>query len=367
MFDLHSEMYSFYRNDIFLNKDGRNQLAEYRDLNISRLKEGLKKLGCKVPIRTPTQGSSAMKTLTQRPENNPDIDQDIDVSVIFRQEDLPENPLDARKRVLEGVIEGGGNFKKDPKARTNAVTVWYQEKYHVDLAVHRIYTNILGEEIIEHAGVSWSPRDPMDITRWFTDTVNSSSPSKENGATVIDCQMRRVVQLLKYFSKSRQSQNWNLPGGLIISALVVESYCPDYHRDDAALYKTMEAIHYRLQGNLKVDNPIDLSQQLTYKDEYVNQVRRFKDRLEDAIGWLSPLFETDCKEDALKAWNKVFRHSYWAELVEEIEEVKDLGKQIIAARAVNSLYTEQSGRLVISKPKGKSVQILPHRYYGENE
>ena len=143
MFDLHSEMCSFCSKHVRLSVDEKRQLAEYRDRNIRRLKDGLRQLGYKVPIRTPTQGGYAMNTLTQRPENNPDIDHDIDVATIFRRGDLPEDPLDARKRVLAGVREGGGNFKKEPEARTNAVTVWYQEGYHVDLAVHRVDTSIL--------------------------------------------------------------------------------------------------------------------------------------------------------------------------------------------------------------------------------
>lgn len=371
MFDLHSEMYTFYREHVLLSTDEKRQLTEYRDRNISRLKDGLKKLGYKVPVRTPTQGGSAMNTLTQRPENNPDVDHDIDIATIFRREDLPEDPLDARKRVLAGVVEGGGEFKKDPEARTNAVTVWYQDGYHVDLAVHRVYYNLLGEEVIEHAGVSWSPRDPMDITNWFNDTVKARSPSSENGATVASHQMRRIVQLLKYFSKSRSS--WNLPGGLIISALVAECYCPDCHRDDSALYETMKAMRHRLQGNLlqgnfEVYNPVDPSQKLTYKDEYINQVRRFRDRLDDAIRWLSPLFEIDCsKEDALKAWGEVFKHSYWMKLAEEIETAKTMGEQFKAARVAGSLYVAQSGQVLTSKPEGKSVQVPKHRNYGEDK
>lgn len=365
MFDLHSEMYSFYLDYVRLGKDETTQLADYRDLNISRLKEGLKKLGYKCPVRTCTQGGYAMKTLTQRPENNPDLDHDIDTATIFRREDLPENPLDARKRVLEGVIEGGGNFKKDPEVRTGAVTVWYQEGYHVDLPVYRVYTNYLGQEIIEHAGASWSPRDPMDITNWFNDEFIARSPSSQNGATVASHQMRRIVKLLKYFSKSRSS--WNLPGGLIISTLVAERYISDYYRDDLALYKTMEAIYYRLQGSLEVYNPVDSSIKLTYKDKYINQVRRFKETLEDAIEWLSPLSKTDCsKEDALKAWGTVFNHSYWPGLAEKIEAAKALGEQLRAARAAGSLYVGQSGRLFTSQPAGKSVHVPDHRFYGED-
>lgn len=362
MIDLHSEMYAFYRRQVFLSTDGKKQLAKYRDRNICRLKDGLKKLEYRVPIRTPAQGGYAMNTLVQRPENNPDTDHDIDIATIFKREDLPEDPLEARKRVLAGVIEGGGNFKQPPEARTNAVTVWYQENYHVDLAVHRVYTGYLGEEIIEQAGVSWTTRDPMEITNWFKDVAKAKSPSPDNGATVVSHQMRRIVQLLKYFSKSRSS--WSLPGGLIISALVANYFRPDYHRDDLALYDTMHSIYYHLQPPFDVYNPVDPSQKLTYKDEYIGQVSRFKERLGDAIRWLSPLLQADCtREDALEAWNKVFRHSCWIDFGEEAA-VKALGERLRVAGITGSLYVEQSGKLLTSKPKGRSLQVPGHRFYG---
>lgn len=366
MFDVHSEMHTFYRQHVFMEKTEREQLADYREKNIRRLKNGLKKLGYNAPIRTPTQGGYATYTLTQWPENNPDVDHDIDTATIFMREDLPESHLKARKRVLDGIIEGGGNFKRDPEARTNAVTVWYQEGYHVDLAVHRTYSDDSEQKIIEHAGTTWSSRDPMDITNWFNNLVNTYSPSNEEGATVESGQMRRIVQLLKYFSKSRSS--WSLPGGLIISVLVSECYSSDDHRDDQALYRTMESIRRRLQSNLAVYNPVDSSQELTYKDEYINQVSSLNDKLSDAARWLSPLFENDCtREDALSAWYKVFKHSYWTDLAEEIEAAKAKGERLRAARDAGSLFVSQTGQLSTSKREGKSVRIPDHRFHGGDQ
>jgi hypothetical protein len=306
-----------------------------------------------------------MGTLTQRPENNLDVDHDIDVATIFRREDLPEDPLDARKRVLAGVIQGGGNFKREPEARTNAVTVWYQEGYHVDLAVHRVCVSEWEQEPIEHAGVSWVSRDPMEITNWFDGVVAANSPSEELGATVAKHQLRRMVQLLKYFSKSRPS--WVLPGGLVITVLAVECYCPDYHRDDQALYNTMDSIHRRLQGSLEVSNPVDRSQKLTYKDEYVNQVSHFEEKLGHALRWLSPLFEMNCtKEGALEAWSSVFSHSYWMERAKEVEAARELGERLRAARHAGSLRVAQSGQLLTSESEQRSVPVPDHRFYGDD-
>lgn len=362
MFDFHSEIHGFYSDHVRLKREDRKLLGEYRDTNIERLKAGLSQLEYPHPAKVRTQGSCAMATVNQHPDN----EYDIDVALIFESDDLPASPYDARKRIEEAMQEGGGNFSKPPEARTNAVTVWYQEGHHVDLAIHRIAKDPFGNEIIEHAGVTWSYRDPIAITNWFIDMVETLSPSKDYGATVDRGQLRRIVQLLKMFGKSRTSSSWNLPGGLIISALVSECYQCDYHRDDKALYKTMYAIESRLRSNIEVSNPVDTTQYLTYKDEYRNQVCRFQNKLEKALEWLDPLFENDCDRlTAARAWRDVFKHQYWRDLV-TLEEAKQTGEAHRAAIKAGGAYVTTKGHVLPEKPHERSTQIPPHRNYGDD-
>lgn len=358
MFDMHHELHEFYDQYVCLTTAQRDDLAGYRDVNMDRLNLGLDRLGHPRPQRSCDQGSFAMRTTNQ----HPDKDYDIDRALIFAQDDLPASPLYARQRVRDAMIEGGGNFKKEPEARTNAVTVWYQEGHHVDLAVHRIRIDDWGNEIVEHAGVAWTPRDPSQITEWFKKCVKDLSPIQDRGASVEPKQLRRVVQLLKKFSKSRSY--WVLPGGLVISTLAVERYWCDYHRDDVALYQTISSIHSRLSIYTEVLNPVDRTQKLTYKPEYVNQVVRFKEKLEAAIDWLQPLFKPDCSRiDAIKAWNAVFQHPYWEGLL-EIEEAKARGEALQKAIQSGSLYVAQMGGVEISRSSDRSVKVLDHRFYG---
>jgi hypothetical protein len=156
MKDMHQELYTFYDEYVRLTQQQRNDLAEYRDRNIERLHAGLDSLGYPRPVHIRTQGSIPMKTANQHPDN----DYDIDVALIFEKDNLPASPLDARKQVCSALIEGGGNFKKQPEPRTNAVTAWYQAGHHVDLAVHRRYFDEWENEVIEHAGANWTERDP---------------------------------------------------------------------------------------------------------------------------------------------------------------------------------------------------------------
>ena len=262
----------------------RKELAGYRDTNIERLKAGLEKLDYSLPQRICNQGSYATFTVNQHPEK----EYDIDIAIIFSEEDISVDPLDARKRIESAMIEGGGNFKRPPEARTNAVTVWYEEGHHVDLAIHRTKEDEIAGEILEHAGVEWTKRDPMAITEWFNGFVRTNSPSKAIGATVADGQFRRVVQLIKMFVKSRSS--WSLPGGLYISVLSSECYYPDLYRDDVALYETMKAIQQRLTNIVDVYNPVDQSSKLNYKNEYTNQIIRLREKLEKGLEWLENVF-----------------------------------------------------------------------------
>ena len=324
MFNLHDRINEFYRDYVRLDSGEKKKLAGYRGTNLERLKSGLDKLGEEHDTTYAyyqydrNQGSYAMFTLNQHPDN----EYDIDIAIVFKKDDLPSSALKARQRIADAFKRVAGNFSKDPEARANAVTVWYAEGYHIDFAVYRAYERLLGGTVIEHAGPEWTERDPMEVTNWFNNAVNQSSPLKKYGATVEKHQMRRIVQLLKAFAKSRSS--WNLPGGLIISVLDALNYKPDSDRDDVALYDTMVAIHNRLCLSTQVWNPANPPELLTNKEEYKKQVERFRDKLEYAINKLEPVFEDDCTEDkAMKAWNSVFNHPFWAEVVEDESETED--------------------------------------------
>ena len=350
MYNIHAEMYTFYDKWVRLSRDKQNELTEYRETNLKRLKEGLTRLGYALPERICGQGSYAMYTMVQHTDN----DYDIDTALIFTSENLPSSPLKARQRVLAGIEEGGGNFKQPPEARTNAVTVWYQDGHHIDLPVYRSFHDEFGGEILEHAGSVWCRRDPQEITNWFKDQVASKSPVRDLGATVQEGQMRRIVQLLKMFAKSRPT--WGLPGGLLISVLVSECYVADWQCDNSALYNTMTAIRNRIQWNTEILNPVDHSLKLTDKDEHVCQVIRFEEGLDQALDWLNCLCDHNCDElAAFKAWNKVFQHNYWSELVNGVE----------MSGATKSLYVASTGMVYTKKPDARAVQSPPHRFFGD--
>ena len=373
MIDLHDTMNEFYRDHVRLDSDERSKLAGYRDTNLKRLKSGLDKLGEENDTTYAyyqyyrNQGSYAMFTLNQHPDN----EYDIDIAIVFKKADLPSSALKTRQRIADAFKTVSGNFSQEPEARRNAVTVWYAEGYHIDFAVYRTYEDTFGRTIIEHAGPEWTERDPMEVTNWFKNTVNQSSPSREDGATVDDLQMRRIVQWLKSFTKSRSS--WNLPGGLIISVLVDECYQPDDYRDDVALYYTMVAICNRLVQNTEVDSPVSTSELLTNKENYKKQVERLQDKLDSAITKLAPVFEEDCtKDEAMSVWNSVFNHPFWAEAVEEEPETGDHSgieeRALVLSNTAKPVLdrAEHQQALPWNCVKKNRVRLYAYTYLGKN-
>ncbi|MCC6189090.1 MAG: hypothetical protein IT318_08640 [Anaerolineales bacterium] len=313
MSNMHQKLMKYYNKHIRLGSDERRALAEYREVNLKRLAAGLTLLGADDsviypgPIRDCNQGGYAMHTLNQCPEN----DYDIDVALVFRKDALPASALDARKRVEAAFQMAGGNFAREPEARTNAVTIWYAEGYHIDFAVYREYENSTGQTVVEHAGPEWTARNPTEITDWFNAAVKRLSPAKSPSTSVDEDQLRRIVRYLKAFARSRE--DWSLPGGLVITVLAVECYCPDPHRDDVALLNTLRAVQRRLTQNLEVLNPVDPAQVLTAKAKCLSQVERLRDRLAEAETELQEAFQWDSSEgDAIGAWHWFFQHPFWA-------------------------------------------------------
>jgi adenylyl/guanylyl cyclase-like protein with sensor domain/cyclic GMP-AMP synthase DncV-like protein len=320
MYDLTADLQSFYDTFVRLGTDRRKQLGGYRDLNIARLKGGLDDLAAETgrrrphPYATKNQGGYAMHTLNQDPRG--DNGYDIDVALIFDKDDLPDDPLTARQRMRDALAKRCTNFTQEPEVRTNAVTVWYAEGYHVDFAIYRSYIDAYGREQLEHASTTWKRRDPMEVNNWFISSVAAKSP-KANPALgyylrVADGQMRRIVRYIKWFSRSRTG--WSLPGGMVISTLVAEVYRPDPNRDDRALYDTLTALRDRLNGSCDVANPINGSSDLTANQEVLHQVERLRDSLSSTLSRLSILFDQqNCtREKARSAWDWVFNHDFWA-------------------------------------------------------
>jgi hypothetical protein len=158
------------------------------------------------------------------------------------------------------------------------------------------------------ASTDWKRSDARDVTAWFEEENKTQSPDEENGR-----QLRRIVRQIKKFARSRESWKGQILSGFGITKLVTECYCGDANREDIALYDTIKAIRDRLNWSLVIDHPVTPNETIT-KDTNDARARFLRDRLNEAITVLEPLFELDCtRAKASKCWDKVTATTFFSD------------------------------------------------------
>lgn len=316
MYDLNKEMNTFHDKHVILSDEDVKNVKEKMELNIERLIKGLEEFSEEVGAdyklaEHMVQGSIAMNTVTQK-ENN---EYDIDVAIIFEKDSLPEGTTATKNVVLNALKKKAAYFKDEPKKKTNCIRVQYADGYHIDFAIYRREENWSGEYDYEHCGSKWRKRDPKAITEWFLDEDNKNNNN-----------LRKLVRLLKVFSKSRS--HWDMPGGLILSVLTSEksSLHTSYERLDEMFYKTILDIRDRLNSNKEVYNPTDSESDLLLIKADNDKIKNLSKRLDNYIEKLNVVFESDCSNDeAVSAWKDFFNHKYWEkELSDEVLNRSDL-------------------------------------------
>ncbi len=305
----------FHNDRVFVNENSLNVARQRRQANRDRLERGLKADEEPCPIEYVPQGSYAMKTMVQSDVDNSDIDD----GAVFEREAFKgsrggdRSTNDAKEMVRKALDDN--KFNTAPEVRGNCVRVYYNDGFHVDIPVYRTYEEDESTKKELASTGTWKESSPEDITNWFNQQVDSKSPENKNSR-----QMRRVVRLMKHWTKSRAS--WNMPSGFIISILVDEAY--PYkgwsERDDRALLGVMRSIRNRLFGDERVYRPVTPREEVT-SDGTLGRCRKMRDELEPAIEELSKIERADCDElMALKALKKVFNTDFWDDRIKELED-----------------------------------------------
>jgi len=317
MHNCHKEVLEYHNDYVTLSQSERNKMKDRRNANRNRINKNLDNEDPK-PIGFQTQGSYSMLTMVLDQHN----DYDIDDGIYYNKEDLVGSrggeltPRQAKKIVCDAAQDN--SFKRAPEIRTNCVRVYYNDGSHVDIPVYRKYVeeDFWGEEkeIFEIAGATWKQSDPKSVTGWFKDNNISQSPDATNGR-----QMRRIVRLLKRFSRSRESWKSRIASGFVITALVVECYKADAERDDKALYDTMKSIHDRLVYDLEVNHPV-LDEALTTGADDA-KTKFLREKLKGTLNRFDELFDSSCDDaTALEVWGGVFSSGFFFDKAKEARE-----------------------------------------------
>lgn len=322
MYDCHEDILAYHDQDVTLPKPEQDEMRDRRNTNRQRLKDGLKRDQEPSPTGFQSQGSYAHRTMVQ----HKDKDYDVDDGVYFWKEDLKgpqgadKTARDAKEMVRKALHDE--RFNRPPEVHTNCVRVYYNAGYHADVPVYRKVKaeTIWGEEEVHYeiASTDWKRSDPAEVNRWFKRENERQSPDDSNGR-----QLRRDTRLNKAFARSRESWRPRIASGFMITTLIVnECYRANARREDKALYDTMVAIRDRLNWNLEVKHPTVEGETLTSGPNDA-QTKFLREKLDWAIGELDVLFDPDCtREQALKAWDKVFNTTFFSERLEEKESQK---------------------------------------------
>ena len=309
MYDLSSKFNMFYSSYVVLPQADQDELYRKKDLNVQRLKDGLKEYNEENStsysvVEVCVQGSVAMSTIVQ----NENSDYDIDIAVVFNKDDLGDKGAQAtRNMVANALRRKTKQFNAEPEVKTSCVRVKYADGYHIDFAVYRRHYDTSNDcWIYEHAGSDWSERQLKSLTEWFK-TKNDASDGK----------LRKVVRLSKMFCKSRDTWK-NMPSGLLQTVLCDEKLQNTYDRIDELFYYTMKEIVNRLESDTSVAAPVDNGRDLTPRKSDKQRMINWKNRLKSKLEDLDVLFNDDCtKEDAIQAWYGFFNHDFWKEQMVE--------------------------------------------------
>jgi len=342
MYNYNNQLTEYEDKKVRLPQWKKEDLFSSREANRNRLK---KNLPDKIRINDKhfiEQGSMAAQLIVQEK----DSDYDIDDGVWFYAEDLVNDDgtkmtaLQTQKMVLTA-IKKNHPFKTEPEIRSNAIRVYYEEGYHVDIPCYRKFDEGKENERQELAGENgWVTSNPTEINVWFLNRVKDLNKVREESGS----QLRRCIRLIKRFVRSR-GKKWDMPNGLKLTMLAEEKFPTSYLRDDEAFYWLLSNLKSRLATDLEVENRAQTKvprDKLTKAKEDTNMLELRK-RIGEAIDKLSILHNSNCtKKAAREAWEWVYQTDGFCESYDQKEDADDETKGIAAVAPSGAATKTQS-------------------------
>lgn len=343
MANVSKQLLAFFKSEVALTEVTKSDMRNRRRSCEKRLERGLEQNKKPKVDRFVKQGSYAMHTMVQ----SNSITSDIDNGVVFHEDKLigdrgaKFSAYDA-KCMVRDALNYDDAFERAPEVLKNCVRVYYKDGFTIDVPVYREIGE--GEQAkYELAAADWKHSDPEAVTAWFQNNVTQKSPDTVDGR-----QMRRMVRLLKAWSKSRYS--WSLPSGFVLSILTNEVYPHRGYsdREDMALYQTVQRMHNRLRSNLAVNRPVPQYEYVTKTASDANMVS-LRDKLNEALGQLAPLADANATDlEALKALRWFFCTEFFDEEIESRENASTA-----KATFVSSGTQQPAGPVVKSGGEGR--------------
>jgi hypothetical protein len=329
-----NDVIKYHNDEVTLAETQRETMRERRNTNRARVKSGLAKMERTGPDHHVVQGSYAMKTMVQHPDNNYDIDD----GAAFIPEQLKNKSgvaLTAKeaKELLRDALLKDGKLPSDPKILNNCVRIEYAAGYHVDIPVYRTKTDAAGKTTYEIAGqTEWRSTNPKEIADWFDERV---AATKQNGDN--DPQLRRMVRLTKRFARANCGDA-DAPSGLILTVLVNDAHPTNRDREDEAFREVLRKIKQRIDLNWHVLNPRNIAEELTKAADQA-RIKLLSDKIGSALKKLEKLDEAGCSRGlARSTWDGIFLTDYFGKL-----ESADRSSEAAGSKSPDKPVNKQGG------------------------
>lgn len=304
MRDFSKQIKKFHEEHVRLTNAEQAAMRSRRQANLERIEKGLEELGKPAYSETISQGGYSQKTMTQPPEADENSRYDIDLGVVFSEDDAA-GPRTTREWVRSAIARKAVNMKHEPETKKKCVRVIYAEGYQCDFPVFRCRWTVSGWTYELSSGEEWIASDPRSMNTWVDKKVSAKSP-EDTGSY----QLRRMIRMGKFFAKTHASRRkQKLPGGLVATALFIDAYVPVLDRDDEAFRETLRSISYRSKYSPVYANGVQVSD-----DKDAERIGRLIEQAKAAVEELDRVdVDTATESDVRKAWKKVFRHSFFDE------------------------------------------------------
>ena len=370
MFDYSEQIAAFRDEKVRLPKGFNEKLFAHRDSNrdrlISRLPKRIEGLSISQSSFKP-QGSSAVRTIIQTKFIYEEYDID-DGLVLWRDELIDANGNELTStQVKEHVLEAlkDDRYAKQPSMASNAVRVYYketdEERHHIDFPVYRKHENESGDMVREIAGESgWSESDPTQLNHWFISEIKSRNIEVEGKGT----QMRRLIQLLKRFCRSRYA--WDMPNGMKLTMLVVECQPAFHDRIDLAFRRLLEELKDRLDDDKVILNLAHPDKPAITRTDADDNAVELLAKIEDALEKLEILDEPESQntKSARDAWEWIFQSDGFFLDYDKKKQDKEKAVRLEALAANINSGTAKTSSLGIIGSIG--VPNLPHLFHGDH-
>lgn len=116
MYDFSTVISRFHADHVRLTNDQRADMKRRREMNLDRIENGLDELDKPTVAETINQGGYAQKTMTQPPEADQESRYDIDLGVVFEEDDAA-GPRTTRNWVRDAIARKATNMKSDPQTK----------------------------------------------------------------------------------------------------------------------------------------------------------------------------------------------------------------------------------------------------------